>query len=340
MLRVAPTKIETFRDDFTYSNSDAAIERFPFPFPQDEYAYSVNIEPHTLPGPAGSVNEHLFDIDEHYLSEMAERATVLKENPKRCLAMPHMEQACWDFIERAMTTLAADYPLYFSLQKNGSQWHWQNHLLKLDDTFTFGDSSTLPCPPMEYMGRQVQGDIALLDQRDGDLFLDAGIVTCPADWSLAFDAGMSFKEWHGPVPLAHEMGVFDRALKYLTAIPVGRPVRRLNWTLTINARMDTSPETYPNWGHERAGITADNVGEKVHLRVELQVLDRMPRSNALMFSIRTYLISMNDLVTNKDWARRMHRVMKTLPDALIEYKGLSRYHPLLVEWLSQFDPAN
>ena len=41
------------------------------------------------------------------------------------------------------------------------------------------------------------------------------MVTTQADWSMNFDIGMSFKEWHGPVPLAHEMGVFDRALKYL-----------------------------------------------------------------------------------------------------------------------------
>ena len=339
-MRIAPTKIETFRDDFTYTNSPFAIERFPFPFPEDDYSYSVNIEPHTLPGKADSVYEHLLDIDEHYLSEMRERGLVLEENPKRCIAMPHMDLACWDMIDRCMTSMAVDYPDWFKLEKDGDQWHWQNLLLNIDDRFTFGDSSTLPMPPMEYMGRQVQGDIALLDQREGDLFLDAGIVTCPADWSLAFDAGMSFSEWHGPVPMAHEMGVFDRALKYLCAIQVDRPVRRLNWTLTINARMDTSPETYPNWGHERTSVTPENVGEKVHLRVELQMLDRMPRSNALMFSIRTYLISFEDLCTNPDWARRMHRVMKTLPEPLIEYKGLSRYHPLLVEWLSQYDVPN
>lgn len=339
-MRMSPKPVQTFRDDFTYSNSPGAVARFPFPFPEDEYRYSVNIEPHVTPGPEGSVFEFLLDIDEHYLSEMAERDIVLRENPSRCLAMPHMELACWDMIERCMTALATDYPQHFSLTIEGDQWTWENRLLNIHNTFTFGDSSTLPLPPMEYMGRQVQGDFALMDQRDGDLFLDAGIVTCPADWSLAFDAGMSFSEWHGPVPLAHEMGVFERALKYLTAIPVGRPVRRLNWTLTVNARMDTSPETYPNWGTDRASVTADNVGEKVHLRVELQVLDRMPRSNALMFSIRTFLISFDDLVTNPDWARRMHRVLKTLPPELIEYKGLGRYHDLAVEWLSRFDPAN
>ena len=334
---ISPKPVQTFRDDFTYTNSPEAIARFPFPFVEDEYRYSVNIEPHTTPGEPGSVYEHFLDIDEHYLSEMAERALVLEESPVRCLAMDHMDLACWDFIERSMDCLSQDYPEHFSITKDGDQWHWENKLLGLSDDFTFGDSSTLPMPPMEYMGRQVQGDIALLDQRDNDLFMDAGIITCPADWSLNFDAGMSFSQWHGPVPMAHEEGIFERALKYLTAIPVGKPVRRLNWTLTINARMDTSPETYPSWASDRASVTAENIADKVHLRVEVQVIDRMPRSNALLFSIRTYLISLEDIVTNKAWAQRMHRAMKTLPEALIDYKGLTRYHPLLVEYLSQFD---
>jgi hypothetical protein len=151
---------------------------------------------------------------------------------------------------------------------------------------------------------------------------------------------MSFTEWHGPVPMAHSEGIFERALKYLTAIQVGKPVRRLNWTMTVNARMDTSPETYHEWGHERTSVTPENVGEKVYLRVELQVLDRMPRSNAMMFSIRTYLMSLEDIVSNPEWAKRMHRVMKTLPAPLIDYKGLTRYHGMVVDYLSQFDKAN
>lgn len=339
-MRVAPKEIQTFRDDFTYTNSPEAIQRFPFPFPEDDYRYSVNMEPHTPKGGEGSAYEKFLDIDEHYLSEMKERSLVLKDMPHRCLAMEHMDLACWDMIERCMVSLAEDYPEHFVLECDGDNWTWENKLLDIKDTFVFGDSSTLPMPPMEYIGRQLQGDFALLDQREGDLFLDAGIITCPADWSLAFDAGMSFTEWHGPVPMAHSEGIFERALKYLTAIQVGKPVRRLNWTMTVNARMDTSPETYHEWGHERTSVTPENVGEKVYLRVELQVLDRMPRSNAMMFSIRTYLMSLEDIVTNPEWAKRMHRVMKTLPEPLKEYKGLTRYHGMVVDYLSQFDKAN
>ena len=336
-MRLAPKAAQSFRDDFSYTNSAEAIRRFPFPFAEDQYQYSVNMEPHVLPGPTGSAYQHLIDIDEHYLSEIAERAIVLQENPLRCMAMEHMETACWDMLGRLMTSMATDYPSYFTLTQQGQFWHWQNTLLNIDQHFTFGDSRTLPEPPLEYIGRQVQGDFTLLDQRDNDLFLDAGIITGPADWSLTFDAGMRFSEWHGPVPLAHEMGVFDRALKYLCAIRVNEPVRRLNWTLTINPRLDTSPETYPDWAMDRTTVTPENVAEKVHLRVELQVLDRLARSHALMFSIRTYLISMQDLATNPAWAKRMHRVLKSLPAELIEYKSLSNYYDMLVNWLAQFD---
>jgi len=329
-------KDETFRDDFTFSNSPAAIKRFPFPYWEDKYRYSVNIEPHVA-GPKGSVYEFPFDIDEHYVSDMRDRALVLKEDPTRCQALPHMMLAQWDALELIMTSLARDYPEHFTLERNGDDWLWINRPLKIENKFRFGDAATLPYEPMEYITRQCQGDFTLSDQRDNNLWMDAGIATAQADWSLDFDVGMNFMEWHAPVPLAHEAGVFDRALKFLLALQYGKPVRRLNWTMTINPRLDTSPENYHKWGADRASVTPENVGDKVHLRVELQALWRLPRSNAILFSIRAYLIKMNELVTDINKARRMHRVLQTLPPELAEYKGLTRYFDITKEWLAKYD---
>ncbi len=326
----------TFRDDFIFSNSDHAIRRFPFPFSEDQYMYSVNIEPHSK-GKTGSVTEFPIDIDEHYLSEMRERALVLQSDPLRCQSLPHMLTAEWDLLELLMTSMARDYPEHFALTRNGAVWHWINRPMFIEHEFTFGDVSTLPYRPMEYIARQCQGDFCLLDERAGSLWMDAGIVTTQADWSLDFDLGMNFTEWHGPVPLAHGMGIFERALKYLLQLQVDRPVRRLNWTLTINPRLDTSPEMYNLWGSDRGTVTLENAGTKVHLRVELQALWRLPRSNAIVFSIRCYLIQLNELATVPKWSRRLHRVLRSLPEELIAYKGLSRYHGTLLQWLSDHD---
>ena len=329
-------KNETFRDDFTFSNSPTAIKRFPFPFHEDKYMYAVNIEPH-VPGPKGSIYEFPIDIDEHYVSEMRDRALVLDADPGRCQALPHMMTAQWDMLELLMTSMASGYPEHFTLTRDGDHWHWINRPLGIEQKFTFGDASTLPYEPMEYIGRQCQGDFSIQDQRDGQLWMDAGIITTQADWSLDFDIGMNFFEWHGPVPLAHEAGVFERALKFLLNLQVGRPVRRLNWTMTINSRLDTSPENYHKWGIERTTVTPENVGDKVHLRVEMQGLFRLPRSNAILFSIRCYLIKMNELVTVPKWGRRLPRVLSTLPNELADYKGLTRYRQMTIDWLSKYD---
>ncbi|WVM87569.1 DUF3445 domain-containing protein [Halopseudomonas pachastrellae] len=261
-MPVVMKPVETYRDDFTFSNSPQAMPAFPFRFPEDSYMYSVNIEPAT-PREPGSVFEHWFDIDEHYVSEMAERARVLERDPQRCLMMPHMAQAAWDTLEMLMEHLAADYPSISpcsarAIDGCGSTARWAS-----SSASPSAMPSTLPYEPLEYITRQAQGDFAVLDQRDGDLFMDAGMVTFAPNWSIKFDAGMSFKQWHAPVPgVAHQLGVFDRALKYLLNIQVGQPVRRLSWTMTINPRLDISSETFHEWGHELGLVTPENVARR------------------------------------------------------------------------------
>ena len=330
---------ETFRGDYTFYNSEWAIRRFPFPFHEDSYMYSVNMEPHRG-GPDGSVYQNRFDVDEHYVSEMKDRAMVLADDPLRCQSLPHMNLAGWDLLELIMVAKSEDYPDLFELHRDGNKWRWINKPLGIDDTFTFLDNTTLPYGPMEYITRQTQGDFAVLDQRDNNLWMDAGMVTTQADWSLDFDIGMNFFEWHAPVPLAHELGIFQRALKFLMNVQQGSPARRLNWTMTVNPNLDTSPENYHKWGPEKTTITRENVGQKQHLRVELQTFFRLPRSNALVFPIRCYLIKLEDLVTIPKWGRRLHRVIRDLPVELATYKGFIRNRPIIVEYLSQFDDGS
>jgi len=327
---------ESFRGEYSFRNSDWAIKRFPFPFHEDSYMYSVNMEQHSG-GPAGSVFENRFDVDEHYVSEMEDRALVLDEDPLRCQSLPHMTLAGWDLLELIMVSKSEDYPELFQLYRDGDKWRWVNKPLGIDQSFTFLDETTLPYGPMEYITRQAQGDFAVLDQRNDNLWMDAGMVTTQADWSLDFDIGMNFFEWHAPVPLAHEMGIFQRALKFLLAVKQGAPARRLNWTMTVNPLLDTSPENYHKWGIQKTTLTPENIGKKQHLRVELQSFFRLPRSNALVFPIRCYLISFQDLVTVPKWGRRLHRVIRDLPVELATYKGFINNRPMMLDYLSQYD---
>ena len=56
---------------------------------------------------------------------------------------------------------------FFGLTQEGDRWRWINRPLGIDQSFIFGQSTTLPQPPMEYVTRQCQGDFCLIDQRNG-----------------------------------------------------------------------------------------------------------------------------------------------------------------------------
>ncbi|MFE3193725.1 DUF3445 domain-containing protein [Nocardia sp. NPDC059240] len=316
----------------------AALRRFPFPFTKDEYRYSTNIEPagSVATTAAGSWGAHQLDIDEHYLPELAQRTAILDRDPGRYQCLPHMAAAAWDAMLTLMDRLAAEYPADMSLARDGSRWRWRNDRLGADLSFTYGDEDSLPAPPLRFIADQVQEDIVLLDQREGGLWGDAGVVTFAADWSMGFDCGMSFLEIHGPVPRIHTERVITRAHDFLLRLTPEQAYRRTNWTLTVDGKLDTSTEGYPEWGRDRRTLAEgplSAVGDRLYLRVEVQHLIRLANSGAVMFLIRTYLRSLREVASVPEWGRRLHRVLAELPQDMADYKGLTRTREPAVAWL-------
>jgi hypothetical protein len=314
------------------------IMRFPFPFPRDQYRYSTNVEPagHSTDTVAGSRGDTRIAIDAHYHRELAERERILAEDPSRHQCLPHMVPAAWDAMLTLMRTLADEYPDTVTLERREDGWLWKNDLLGIEHTFVFGDLDTLPAPPLVYICGQIQEDVVLLDQREGALWGDAGLVTFAADWSFGFDVGMSFLEIHGPVPRIHSEKIITRAHNFLMRLEPGQSYRRTNWTLTVDGKLDTSTETYPEWGKDRRTLAdgpLDEVGDRLFLRTEVQHLIRLAHSGAVMFLIRTYLLPFRDVATVPEWGERLYRVLEDLPVDMAEYKGISRTREPGMRWL-------
>lgn len=314
------------------------IETFPFPFAADTYRYTTNVEPagSSVHTPAGRWGERVVDIDSEYETELAERAEILAADPTRYAVLPHMRVACWDAMLTLMREMSSAYPDTMSLERHGAGWRWRNDRLGITQDFVIGDETTLPAEPLAYIGGQVQEDIVLLDQRDGDLFGDAGVVTFAADWSFGFDVGMTFLEIHGPVPRLRQTGVITRAREFLMRLQPGETYRRTNWTLTIDRRLDVSTERYDEWGPDRTLIQTvpdDEFGRRVHLRVEVQHLIRLPESGSICFLIRSYMLPLADLAAFEPWRQRAAAVLAELPDDIADYKGIIAYRDRAVAWL-------
>lgn len=316
----------------------ARIAEFPFPFSADTYRYSTNVELARVPVPteAGEWGSGILHLDEHYRAELAERARILRADPSRLEALPHMRAACWDALMTCLHELAAQRPDVMSLRVDGPDLVWHNGLLGVTQRFREGEDDSLPGGPLGFLGTQIHDDIVLLDQREGSLWADAGLVTFAADWSLRFDIGMRFLEVHGPVPRVHEEGVITRAEKFLMRLQPGQEYRRTNWTMSVDRRLDQSTEIYPEWGRDRriaAEADDDELARRLHLRVEVQHLIRLGASGALMFLIRTYLLSLADLARVPVWRRRLGAVLAELPEDMADYKGLTRFRRRAADWL-------
>ncbi|MDQ0689467.1 DUF3445 domain-containing protein [Arthrobacter sp. W4I7] len=314
----------------------ARLSGFPFPFRDDTYRYSTNVEPalQHVATEAGGWGGSIIDIDREYLNELRERELVLEADSSRLQLMDHMRPAAWDAIAVLLPHMAATYPESMHFQQEGRNCTWRNKLQGMDIEFVFGDDESLPNGPLNFIGSQIQDDIVLLDQREGALWLDAGFVTFAADWSMGFDVGMRFLEVHGPVPRVHEEKIITRAHQFLLRLQPWEQYRRTNWTMTVDRRLDTSTETYPNWAQDRSLVVTDPaLPDRLHLRVEVQHLIRLPNSGALLFLVRTYLASLREIATVPAWRERLGKVLQELPSDMAEYKGINRYRGAASTWL-------
>ena len=324
-----------FRNAYHFQNSRESVFRFPYPFETDQAKMRVNVAPHDRTGPTAAFHA-LFDIDEHYLSEIEERNYLLAQRPYLCQVSPHMRLAEWDVLELIMEALAEDFPQHFSLQKNGGEWLWTNHLLKIQRQFIFGDDQSFPDSPLDYIARQGQGDLLLMEQRDGDLWLEGGCVTQAFGWSFDFIMGMSWNDWHGPVMKKAERDVIDRSRRMSMSLQVGAPIRRVNWLMQTKPRLDRNLDTKLEWRLDDAAFQKENIGSDLFLRTEFQQLYRLPRSNAVLFGLRHYMLSFNELLMVPKWAKRTHRVLRDLDPNSERYE--STFARLdAIEWLARYD---
>ncbi|MFP7298829.1 heme-dependent oxidative N-demethylase family protein [Neobacillus niacini] len=302
------------------------LENFPYPFQEDVYRYSNNSIPLEQP--------NSIEITSRYLDEIELKRELITQYPKRCYqSLPHSLKGQWEIVELVIDHLLNLYPNWFHLEKNKGNWTFQNKLLQEKHTFRFGDETSIPCEPLDFIGRHVQEDLIYMKKRDGDLFLDAGQLCFPANWSLAFDLGMSFKEIHKPIPGFKEEGLDSRILQFLLNLEAGMPWWRKNWSLMAGGRLDTSLETFDIWGKDRRTVTKENAGQLVHLRVEVQKLFRLPRTDGVLFTIHTHLLSLEKLASNLAWAKQFYHILEELPPHIVDYKGLSLFKEQVIKYL-------
>ena len=141
--------------------------------------------------------------------------------------------------------------------------------------------------PLRTLGRLVQEDLCLMEHDGAEHRLTGAILCFPASWTLAEKLGRPMTGIHVPVEPYTE-DVARRVQRLFDAIRPEQPLWRMNYLTYADPTLHQ-----PRLESDRRPRPAADT--RVFVRSERQCLMRLPRSRAVVFSIHTYVLRLEDL---------------------------------------------
>jgi hypothetical protein len=161
--------------------------------------------------------------------------------------------------------------------------------------------------PLVEAAALVRDDLCVLEQREGQWLLTAGVVCFPSRWRLAEKLGRDVTAIHDPVP-RYRKTLGTATDSAMAAIARMRPRWRVNWTLLDDPEL--FQPSAPTGRSHRPGMHS-------FLRVERQCL--VPVGEAIVFTIRTTVLPVAELDRTK--AEAVLASVAASPDDLAHYRG-------------------
>ncbi len=293
----------------------------PAGYPTDPPAWLDELDlspapPHLHMGTKGIPIEDWLLVDGATPAELAIRSRLLDDRPDDVLAvLPAADEAAFETLDliREAQSPSAQSPFWGSSVAPGA--------------------TELPQKPggagaLDAAGRLVVEDLCLLVRHDDAWHLDGAVLCFPTFWSLRDKLGAPIDLVHGPV--AHyDPELTGRLDRFFDRLPVDRIVRRRNVSFCPGPYLWFPPVTglVPD-----RPIAAD--GSPWWLRSERQTLRRLPRSGAVLFTIRVQHAPLRTLAQRPDIARSLSDMVDSWDEVMRAYKvGASDLDAGLLPWL-------
>jgi hypothetical protein len=245
-----------------------------------------------------------IEVDDRYDADVARKAELVAAHPGTVLgAMSGVEDEATEVLEALVAHLRRRWPERFGDVRPDAARH-----------------------PLEAAGLLVQEDLALLVERDGALVFGAGSICFPNRWDLRSKIGLPLAAVHAPVARLNEQ-LADPIDRFLDRLTPERSFWRLGWGV-----LDTAELYQPLDGTAPPRPVSPSFAD-LHLRVERETLRRFPRTGCVLFTIRTHLTALPELVRDADDAARLAAALDALPADVAEYKQLEQLGARAAEWL-------
>ena len=183
----------------------------------------------------------------------------------------------------------------------------------------FSDRGDPPASAIDHLislGGSLEPDIVLLRPDDqGTHRVVAGVVCFPSSWALADKLGRPMFEVHGAVP-GLNAALAKPIETFLTKLEAGVPWLRDNWGLCRDGNLNHHPSI------PRRPLDETVTADEVYVRIERQLLVRLPGADGVLFGIRVEPIPLTRLFADRAAVAGLARALVTMSDEAANYKGL------------------
>lgn len=263
-----------------------------------------------------------FEPDHQWAEQMANKGAMLRfQHGDVVAALPGSEAAQDELLTALTAHLPSAHPGLYLREGAG---------LRINDLHP-GGANDLALSSIDRCGRMVQEDLCLMQQRGDAFVLTAASLCAPSGWKLSEKLGQPLIGIHAPVP-GYDTELAHRVQRVFVGLQAGAPVWRTNWSLA------TEPTLFMPGGHSLSpvqgdAVTPENAGTHVWIRVERQTLTRLPRSGAIIFTIKTHIDPLSVLAGRADLCAGLKGSVETMSPDMRDYKAISRYKAALTAWL-------
>jgi len=238
---------------------------------QTSLPYDV-LSPRPLPGIAPLGDDPWFLVDDAYAAQMAERASLMAIRRDDVIATDSPDP---ENVMKMLEAVLAHLPPGFA--RSGDMVICPDRRsIRIDNADPFGT-----------LGHILQNDICLMEKRGDEHVLTGAVLCFPASWRLREKIGHPLTHIHIPVK-SYTDDIARRVQRLFDGVRPGKPIWR------FNALWYEDPALFqPRSATEPRPLT--EVGKTPYLRSERQVLWRLPESDAVLFTIHTFMLARSDV---------------------------------------------
>lgn len=329
-------------DDFNWETEKPLKS---YPFKDSEYKLTMGIK-------RMEAQDWLL-IEDTYLDRIQEKTRIVTNShpdypaekdlrKSTVFSSPEGNPAICEFYDIVIKYMCEKYPNYF-VKKGDEIWNKITGASIPASSAGVQDPETL----LEALARTIEEDFIILlpdatkhgEPYGTEYYFKAGVFAFAAGFDPIEKFNQPLTCIHGPIP-GYESKLKTSMNRFFDRLKPGELVTRSNFSIQTHKKLyvDDANKGYHLTQEEldRAIPYEDlDFDKQVHYRSERQVLIKMPKTGATVFTIRTYLHPLSQFKNDPETAARLSGSLEKFPDEMARYKNIVQPRPAVLRYLSE-----